>query len=448
MKDKADTTHPVDITYPPDMSHRDEIQRLREALNTQQRALEKQQEALREKTQALQTSHEAYQALYDQFPLGYFTLDAEGIIIEVNLPGAELLGVTREKLITRPLSQFILPEDHKIFRMHCDQTLKATNQQMCELRMVKQNRAQFHAQLISIAVGSYIEEFDPHMRHNPPAHNGPRRYWRTAINDISERKRTEHLILRSERLVAMGHIAASLAHEIKNPLQAIYSNLELVLDFDLTADERQTYLRLCRQEIEHLSEITKRVLNFTRTDADTRYAISIPRLIQRALDLVNSPLQNTQVHISMDFPPDLPDVLVVPDQVVQVLLNLILNSIEAVPKGGYVHITAHVDGTMVVLNLINNGPPIPEKYLQHLFDPFFTTKANGTGLGLFISESIMKRHGGEINIENLPDARGVSCTLTLPIAHFIEQADTAHPADTTHPADTAHPADKIHPEAE
>jgi PAS domain S-box-containing protein len=435
-KDKADTIHPANMAYPPDIPHRDEIQRLRQALNTQQQTLEKQQEALRETSQALQTSREAYHALYDQFPLGYFTLDEEGIIIEANLPGAELLGVTREKLITRPLSQFILPGDHKIFRMHCDQTLKATTQQTCELRMVRHNDAQFYAKLISTVIESHRDKLDPRLGHKPAAPNGHRRYWRTAINDISERKRTEHLILRSERLVAMGHIAASLAHEIKNPLQAIYSNLELVLDFDLTADERQTYLRLCRQEIEHLSEITKRVLNFTRTDADTRYAIPIPRLIQRALDLVNSPLQNTQVHITMDFPPDLPDVLVVPDQVVQVLLNLILNSIEAVPKGGYVHITAHVDGAMVVLNLINNGPPIPEKYLQHLFDPFFTTKANGTGLGLFISESIMKRHGGEINIENLPDAQGVSCTLTLPMAHFIEQADTTHPAD------------KIHPEAE
>jgi signal transduction histidine kinase len=248
-----------------------------------------------------------------------------------------------------------------------------------------------------------------------------RRYWRTTVNDISERKRTEHLILRSERLVAMGHIAASLAHEIKNPLQAIYSNLELVLDFDLADDERQSYLRLCRQEIEHLTEITKRVLNFARTDADTHYAVSVHRLVHRALDLVSIPLQNTHVQITMDLPDDLPPVLVVPEQIVQVLLNLILNSIEAVPRGGQVQITAHVEEDMMVLSLLNNGPPIPQRHLKHLFDPFFTTKTNGTGLGLFISESIIKRHGGKIDIENLPDGQGVACTLTLPVAQFKDK---------------------------
>ncbi len=444
--DKAGRSQPVDKT------HAAEIQRLRQALARHQRERQQQQEALRKIAQELQASREAYQTLYDQFPQGYFTLDEKGVIIEANFPGAELLGVPRDVLIARPLSAFILSEDHKVFQMHLAQTLEAKTQQTCELRMIRQEAdkihpAEFHAQLISTVM-------ENHNLSCPTCQKGHRRYWRTLISDITERKRTEHLILRSERLMAMGHIAASLAHEIKNPLQAIYSNLELVLDFDLDDDERQTYLHLCRQEIEHLSEITKRVLNFTRTDTDTHYAVSVSRLIQRAMALVQSPLQNTQVQITTNIPPDLPPVLVVPNQVVQVLLNLILNSIEAVHRGGQVHIMAHIDDdNRIVLTLINNGPPIPDEHLEHLFDPFFTTKTKGTGLGLFISESIMKRHGGEINIDNLPDAQGVVCTLTLPVAHFVEPADRPHPADKMHPVETLrqaqdNQADQIHLEAE
>jgi len=241
-----------------------------------------------------------------------------------------------------------------------------------------------------------------------------------AGQDITERKRMERYVLRTERLAAMGHMAAALAHEIKNPLQALQSHLELVLDFALEPDEREEYLRFCCQEIEHLTEITERVLGFARPARDTLCPASIAHLTQRALALVGKPLQHARVQVTTDFPTGIPPVLALPDRIVQVLLNLIINAIESIPDSGHVHITARTAGDMLVLTLTNDGPPIPLEHIEHIFDPFFTTKPDGAGLGLFISHSIVRQHGGTISVENQRDNQGVAFTITLPIAHSAE----------------------------
>jgi PAS domain S-box-containing protein len=243
--------------------------------------------------------------------------------------------------------------------------------------------------------------------------------------DITGRKRMEQYLLRSERLAAMGYMAATLAHEIQNPLQAIQSHLELVLDFDLEMDEREEYLRFCCQEIERLTGITERVLSFARPTQDTLSPTSVAYLMQRAMALCK-PLQHARVHISTDIPDDLPPVLAIPDQIIQVLLNLMINAIEAIRDTGHVHITAQVDQDrkdkdMIVLTLTNDGPPIPPEHIEHIFDPFFTTKPGGTGLGLFASHNIIEQHGGMISVENLPDDQGVVFGIALPIAHPVEE---------------------------
>jgi len=242
--------------------------------------------------------------------------------------------------------------------------------------------------------------------------------------DITDRKRMEQYLLRAERLAAMGYMAATLAHEIQNPLQAIQSHLELALDFDLAPAERDEYLHFCCQEIEHLTRITERVLGFARPTKDTLRPVSIAHLMQRAL-AISKPLQHVRVQVTTDIPPDLPPVLVMPEEIVQVLLNLIINAIEAIPDSGHVHITARVDQDrvdrdMVVLALTNDGPPIPPEHIEHIFDPFFTTKTGGTGLGLFISHNIVEQHGGMISVENLDDNQGVVFGIALPIARSPE----------------------------
>jgi PAS domain S-box-containing protein len=237
-----------------------------------------------------------------------------------------------------------------------------------------------------------------------------------AARDITERK---HMI-RTERLAAMGHMAAALTREIKEPLQAIGDHLRQTLDPALAPDEREERLRACQQEIDQLTEIAEPVLGLARPLEDVRRPASIQDLTLQALALLDRPLRRSKVQATIDFPAGLDPVMVVPDQIVQALLNLMINAIEAMPAGGRMHVAAHQDAGATVLTLTNDGPPIPEEQIAYVFDPFFTTKAEGAGLGLYISQNIVEDHEGMIRVENLKD-RGVAFTVTLPVVRSAEE---------------------------
>lgn len=242
------------------------------------------------------------------------------------------------------------------------------------------------------------------------------RLYAAVRQELAERHRIGDYVLRTERLTAMGHTAAALSQEIQDPLQSIRSHLKSALDSKLKPKKRQEHLRGCSEEVEQLTEISERVLNLARPTVDGPCPTSVAELVQRALDMLCKPLHRARIEAAVDVAADLPAVSVVPDQMVQVLLNLILNSIEAMPHGGHVRITAEADANTVALSLTNDGPPIPEEHVEHVFDPFFTTKPQGIGLGLFISSNAVRQHGGTISVRNLEDGQGVQFILVLPVA--------------------------------
>jgi len=145
-------------------------------------------------------------------------------------------------------------------------------------------------------------------------------------------------------------------------------------------------------------------------------AVALRELLERAVGVLTEPLQRAGLELTLDIPDNLPPIQAAPNQIVQVLLNLLINAIEAMPDGGQIHVTAKAKRGKVVLRLTNDGPPVPEEHLGYVFAPFFTTKPAGTGLGLFISQKIVEDHGGTIAMENLADTGGVGITITLPAA--------------------------------
>jgi len=235
------------------------------------------------------------------------------------------------------------------------------------------------------------------------------------VSDITERKRTEEERIRAERLSALGRLAAALAHEINNPLQAIQSTLDLVLDFDLEQEERDHNLQIIRQEINRLIEVTRRILNFARPSQVPRQPVVVSDLVRQTVALAGKHLQHAHVQPIADLPP-LPPVLVVPEQMTQVFLNLILNAVEAMSSGGHIYITTRTESDQIAVTFRNDGPAIPPEDLPHIFDPFFTTKPGGSGLGLWVCHTLVQQHQGTIVAENLKDGKGVAFTVRLPMA--------------------------------
>ncbi|NBD35154.1 MAG: hypothetical protein GVY30_04045 [Chloroflexi bacterium] len=172
-----------------------------------------------------------------------------------------------------------------------------------------------------------------------------------------------------------------------------------------------------------MTEITERILSFSRSGKLEKRPVEIPHRVRHTLDLLQPSLQKNDITVKLQLPPDLPPALGEAEQIDQVLLNLTLNAIEAMRNGGTLQITAQAKSEMVELNLINSGPPIPEKRLPHLFEPFFTTKPKGIGLGLFISHHIIGQHNGTLKAENLPEERGVIFNIELPRADIDANQD-------------------------
>ena len=241
---------------------------------------------------------------------------------------------------------------------------------------------------------------------------------RVSNRDITDRKDAENSVLRAERLAAMGRLTASLAHEINNPLQAMYSNIELISDFPLDSQEQQHHLAIIRQETERLIRIVNSILEYARPRRADPQLVSISGLLNHAIELVGKKLSTSQITVHLDLQPDLPALFISPDQFEQVCLNLIINAAEHMTQGGILTITAQLQKNLVEIRFQDNGEGIPQQELELIFEPFYTTKTNGTGLGLAVSQNIIRQFGGQINAVSQP-GKGSLFTISLPLPEHL-----------------------------
>jgi two-component system, sporulation sensor kinase E len=357
---------------------------------------------------ALRDSEERYRSLFDRVPVGLYRTTPEGQVLDANPAVVEMLGYPdREALLaTNAADGYVNPEDR--------QRWQALMEQKGIVRDYETQWCQRDGTVVWLReTGRAVRDDEQRVL-----------CYEGILEDVTERRQMEKRMRQSERLAAMGYMAAALAHEVNNPLQTIRSNLELLLAFDLEPDEHRQRLDIALQQIERLVRITHHMLSFAQPAEDTRYPVSIANLVRKTLAPMDGQMQLAHIQVTTDLPTDLPRVFVAPDQIAQVLLNLTINAIQAMPGGGHLQVAARVDGDMVALSLTNDGPPLPPKHIEHLFDPFFTTKPDGTGLGLSISYSIIEQHGGTIDVENLEGGQGVVFIVTLPIACSTNEQET------------------------
>jgi len=245
---------------------------------------------------------------------------------------------------------------------------------------------------------------------------------RVSNRDISDRKAAEENLLRSERLAAIGRLTASLAHEINNPLQAMFASVELLTQFSLEPAEQKKYLHITYSELERLLKITHGILDFSRPGSGKLEPTLLKTVVEQALLLASNQMHTSGVTFALDFPAGLATVPIIPAQIKQVCLNLIINALEHMPEGGSLTISAKQTGDCQQVAFTDDGSGISAANLSKIFDPFFSTKEGGTGLGLAISQEILYRHHGKITARN-NSGRGATFTLELPI-HQEEEAQT------------------------
>jgi PAS domain S-box-containing protein len=225
------------------------------------------------------------------------------------------------------------------------------------------------------------------------------------LHDLSEireleRRRVEQQLFESEKLAAIGRLAASIAHEVNNPLEAIKNSLYLLeTSKDQTSNAR--FLDVARRETERVSHIIRQMLGFARRSGEAEW-VGVNQLLEETLVLVEKKLKQSGVLIVRKLDEKLPRVRARADQLRQVFLNLILNAQQAIDGRGEITIRT-TDNTQslqpsVCVEISDTGHGISEEELQRIFEPFFSTRKKGTGLGLWVTQDIVRQHGGRIEV--------------------------------------------------
>jgi signal transduction histidine kinase/DNA-binding response OmpR family regulator len=239
----------------------------------------------------------------------------------------------------------------------------------------------------------------------------------TELSDFArELEKSQAQLVQAEKLAAMGRLAASIAHEINNPLQAIHNCLHLTLKKPLNDEKKTRYLGMAQEEVERLITIVQRMLEFYRPSKEGMAATDVHTIIENVLTLSSKRLQHGKITITKKLASDLPTISAVRDQLKQVFLNLVINAVEAMPQGGELCIETKLseDGDGLSVAFTDTGVGLSEKEQQNIFEPFFTTKAMGTGLGLSVSYGIIERHGGKIEVQS-ELGKGATFAVHLPL---------------------------------
>ncbi len=218
----------------------------------------------------------------------------------------------------------------------------------------------------------------------------------------------------SERLTTLGEFSAGIAHEIKNPLASIKNFTQLLPSEYEDPRFRKEFVETVTNEVNRINRIVNDLLNYARPRKIKLIKTDIPSLVDEIVYSLSSVLGEQHVTIKKDFC-QIPLVEVDPEQIRQVLLNIVMNAVEATPKGGTVEITIRTNENQEAeIEVSDTGRGIPEKILPALFNPFFTTKEGGTGLGLSIALRIVTEHNGRIKAKSKITG-GASFTISLPI---------------------------------
>ncbi|HEY7376750.1 MAG TPA: ATP-binding protein [Polyangia bacterium] len=225
----------------------------------------------------------------------------------------------------------------------------------------------------------------------------------------------ENQLVRAEKLITVGVLSTEMAHEIGSPLAVIRGRAEQVLR-EVRAGPRAEDLAVIIKHIDNIASTVRQILDFARRPANDRRPVSLDTAIDRARDLLAWKMDAHQLALDVSLQEGVPMLMADPDQLQQVLVNLLFNACDASEAGGRIRLEAYAaEGGMVRIRILDQGSGIAPEHMQAVFDPFFTTKARGegTGLGLPIAASIVRNHGGQIDLASAP-GQGTTATVLWP----------------------------------
>jgi len=219
---------------------------------------------------------------------------------------------------------------------------------------------------------------------------------------------------RADRLSAVGQLSAGLAHEIRNPLASIEGAVDILERSDQPRNDRAEFLGIIKKECRRLNGLLTNLLDFARPRQPRIQAVDVRKVVESVVGLTGHTGEREVTAIEIRVPEGLPSINGDAEQLQQVILNLTLNAIQAMPQGGTIKIEAKQHGPEFVIQVVDEGIGIGKEGLEQIFDPFYTSKESGTGLGLAVAHQIVAQHGGVLKAETNRD-KGMTFSVVLPV---------------------------------
>jgi PAS domain S-box-containing protein len=384
------------------------------------RGLRRQMAGLKRVEEELRKSEKRYRMLFNAAQDSVLVLDAEGRIVDVNQGGEQLYGYAPAEMRGRRLVDFMTPDSVPLFRQRFRELrrLETADEQMriirkdgrtaniwCKCTPFTDNRGNFEGVLV----------YD---------------------RDITRTKLLQEQLIRSERLAATGQLAASIAHEINSPLQGVIGLIDVMKKSHRDDQKLLKNLILLEGAFDSIRKTVKNLLDLNRPGKQLLQSMDINRVIENTLALVRSNLKKNRIDVRLELASVLPKVNGSPQQISQVLMNLINNAVEAISgvsqngggsefhrvKGGSIVFRTASRNLRVVIEVEDSGPGISKEDLQHVFDPFYTGKKKmGMGVGLSICHGILSEHNGTITASNRPGG-GAVFIIDLPATQSAKSA--------------------------
>jgi PAS domain S-box-containing protein len=348
----------------------------------------------------LREQEATYRRSIDSAPAAIFKIDSEtGAVLAANFVAEQSLEFPSEELRGMTTWDLHPPDERQAAIALWEETRTKGNANRDDLHHRTRSGG-----VIPVFINSGLIEY------------GEQRFIQQICVDLSDRQRLEDQLIQSEKMAAIGQLAAGIAHEIRNPLaiimNALYDLAEIV---DGNNQEVREDLRIAKEEMDRVQTIINSLLEFSRDSRAELEPVDINDLLRKTLLLMNKYLQNSDVRVVTELG-DLGACIANQNALRQIFLNLITNAVQAMPHGGELSVrTSLRSDDRVSLEFTDTGIGIPPDQLNDIFNPFFTTKSpgQGTGLGLSVVHSVVRRYHGEIHVRSAPNV-GTTFTIALP----------------------------------
>ncbi|GAB6194551.1 two-component system sensor histidine kinase NtrB [Desulfocastanea catecholica] len=358
------------------------------------------EEQVRIRTAELKESQQRYKILVEEINDGFFVIHDE-VLVFVNSATALMHGYQPSQMIGQKFWDFVEPRHRKRVMASYYRKLETGD----HLPMLEYSRITRNGQSYPTEIFSKVTEWNGRLSVIG------------ICRDITARVQMEQKIRESERMADIGRMTTSLSHEIRNPLSAVQMNLQILKKNPLLKGNDQKRVDISVREVKRLEKILQELLDFAKPIQLNVKKESLNEFLLSSIELLEMKLESENIILKTDLDPNIPLMHIDGQLLIQAVLNLLLNAVEASTAGKKIHLRSQYDrelGEMVEIIVSDEGPGIPKNIIAEIFKPFFTTKVRGTGLGLNNVKRIAEAHMGSVEVRNT-FPYGTCFTILIPV---------------------------------